>query len=503
MDITGNWTDEQGYLPHIRTREPMPVEGTETRFSQTLDLPPGSYRLELLYDPLQDKRPGWSTGTGSFRGFSLNGSRLPLRFVPAPDGRTAAASVGLTVPGGRTELGLRLPNTRPLRTLLHPAQAMPTSGRFLAVRGGGGNGETVICHGVPFLMRRLDIRHIPPFIRHRDRVVEDRGSLAPWSAGVRFDCGGARPRLAHFLGMIHNLDIANGSWYSPKGDHGYSHFVGDRAGEIVIRWDDVGETRIPLVFGYNLWYGKAWDNLWHYLDYAPGRGGANFDATLFDGHDEHRRAIEAGLALADGYRLMGSDSCNARFIFTVDLGGRSVRSIDVAAVPELYDYPLISAITFETTGDAGSPPAALAAVPDLVGGATGLRPVTLDSIERETWRAGVEGIQRVLYTFVDDLPRLQAPSKPDDYFGPTYDFRGSQIATYAATYLYWNGPECSAYIADDGTGCSSSTADLALVHYTQGMGAWYQRRSLFGSIENWLRLYREREPGGLPGSGEA
>ncbi len=295
--------------------------------------------------------------------------------------------------------------------------------------------------------------------------------------------------------MIHNLDIANGSWYSPKGDHGYSHFVGDRAGEIVIRWEDGAEARVPLVFGYNLWYGKAWDNLWHYLDYVPGRGGANFDATLFDGHDEHRRVIETGLALADGYRLMGSDSCNARFIFTVDLGGRSVRSIDVAGVPELYDFPLISAITFEM--DAAAPPstspsAPLARLSDPTGGVTGLRAVTVDSIQREAWRAGVETIQRVLYTFVDELPKLSAPSRPDGYFGPGFDFQGNPLATYAATYLYWNGPECSAYIADDGTG-------LLLLHRGPGPGPLHAGDGGLVSEEVALREHRELASA-LPGS---
>ncbi len=85
-------------------------------------------------------------------------------------------------PTGRIELGLSLPNTRPMRTLLHSALAMPASGRFLAVRGGEGDGEPLLCHGVPFLMRKLDIRHIPPFIRHKERVVEDRGS---WRRGRR------------------------------------------------------------------------------------------------------------------------------------------------------------------------------------------------------------------------------------------------------------------------------------------------------------------------------
>ncbi len=508
LDITGNWHEGDGFEPHIRTREPMPEKGTNVRFCQTLSLPAGSYRLELRYDPLLDKSPGSSIGAGAFSGLSLQEETRQLDFQRSPsgDGSVAGLDFSVTEPGRGVAIALALPNTRAMRTRLLTAQALPRSQRYLAVAPPG-QGEAVLCHGVPFLMRRLDIRHIPPYIRHRDRVTENRGTLAPWQEGMRFDCGGIRAQAAHFLGMIHNLDIANGSWYSPKGDHGYSHFVGDKAGEIVIEWESGGAARIPLLFGFNLWYGKAWDVLWHYIDYVPGRGGTNFDSTLFQGTPGCREAIRDGLSLTDGIRLMGSDSSNARFIFSVDLGGRRVRSIRVTGVSELYDYPVISAITLERESLAAATPvdlpAGLAAAPHVCAENPRLGTVSLQSIEREAYRPGVEAIKHVLYTFVDELPQLRQPVEPEGYFGPRFDFQGEPLALYAATYLYRNGPECAAYIADSGTGCSSSTANLATVHYTQGMGVWYGRASLFGAIQNWFRLYQERNPGGLPGTGEA
>lgn len=509
VDITGNWRDERhGFAPRLQTREPWLSEGEETLFSQMLQLPPGNYRVELDYDPLLDKKPGFSLDRrfAGFAGLRIDGVGQAVDFEPAQAGHVCAKcdfTVGEQASSG-TKLELALRNTRAIRTMLRTDRPLPPHGRFVAVAPPG-EGETLLVRGIPFSLRKYDSWFFPPSVVSLE-LGADRGSLLPWDGEMRLACEDVPVRTAHFLGMIHNIDIANGSWYSDKGDHGYSHFAGDRVGEATVVWTDGTGSIIPLIIGFNVWYGKPWDTVWHYETYERGDGGDNFDGAMFSGIDAYRDIIADGLALVDGVRPMGSNSSNARFIFSVDLGGKKVREIRVTGAQDFHEYPLVSAVTLETahSADMGAGDGGLRPLPFLGDyAAANIRAVSLDWVESEGYRPGVEAIMRLLYTFVEDLPQLGEPEVPDGYFGPAYDFRGKQEAVYAATYLYYNGPETGSHIADDGTRCASSTAKWSLHHYTFGMGVWIDREPTFHSLQNWFALYRTRQPGQLPGAGEA
>jgi hypothetical protein len=495
VDITGNWRETGAYLPRIQAREPDLAPGERRAFRQRLRLPAGSYRLAFEYDPRLERQAGLALGHrfDPFDGLSIDGQPRPLSFVPSAgeDGVFHASCEFEAPASGSVSLEMRLGNTRMMRTWLDGGQPWPASSVYRAVAPAR-PGERLLAHGIPFLASRIDVVHIPAGL-----ALPERRGLRPWDAGMRLECGGAAVKTAHFLGMIHSIDLANGSWYSPKGDHGYSHFVGDQAGQIVVTWDDGATSSVPLVFGFNLWYGRPWDILWHYEPYSEGPGpyGFNCDDSLFCGRPEYRDLIPEGLALVDGIRLMGSRSCNARFIFSLDLAGRPARSITVSGTDELHGHPLISAVTLETAS--GAP--GLEPLPALCADPPNPRITTLPEAGRRAWWPGVERIMRALYTFVDDLPRLSQPAMPPGYFGPSYDFQGLPEAVYAATYLYHNGPECAAYIADSGTTCSSSTARKGTVHYTMGMGVWRAEKPVFDGLEDWFALYRSRAPGTLPG----
>jgi hypothetical protein len=519
IDLTGNWHESGGFLAAIQTREPELHEAV-CSFRQVLDLAPGSYTLELFYDQSFDREPGRSLGNHleRFEGLHINGRVMPLAFQPAETGAllhceceidewlNAAGQISVFTArcdfyaeANPVTLELSLDNTRPMRTILHIHTTQKKEPRFAAIPPQD-SGELVLAHGIPFLMRRLHAVHYVAY--HGALKQRERWDLREWedeSAGIHLDCGGASVQTAYFLCMIHSIDVANGSWYSPKGDNGYSHFSGDTAGEIQIRWQDGGQTRVPLIFGYNLWYSRPWDLLWYDAPSAPGAGALNHDATLFSGDDSFRDILEESLALFDGVRLMGSRSCNARFIFSLDLQNREVRSIDILGAPGMHGHPLIAAVTLETA----SSPACLAPLPTLSAEEARIQPVHLDSILSQSYLPNLEKVKRMLYTFLEDLPALETPAIPRGYFGPTYDFRGTQEAVYDATYLYTNGPECAAYIADQGTGCSSSTARRSTFQYTLGIGIWCDTNPLFNGIEAWLRAYQEHAPGSLPGLGNA
>lgn len=502
IDITGNWHDEEGFKPFIQTREPW-IKDEETRlFYQTLSLEEGQYCLLFEYDQFLDKKDGFSLNCNynSFEGLKINDTAYRLKFIQDADNRhiyTAVCDFTISDNEHLCRLELEISNTRVMRTWIKLiGSELPVSTQYHAVSPGMG-GEYLLVHGIPFLIGKVDIRHFTPYI---PGPVSNEANLLQSSSGNVFACHGAEVSTAYFLGMIHNIDIANGSWYSKKGDHGYSHFAGDKAGEIKINWTNGEKLHIPLVFGFNLWYSRPWDIVWNYEDnpYEPGSEGRNFDSVMFCGKDGNRDILQDNISLVDGVRLMGAYSCNARFIFSVDFQGRGVHSIEIDGVAGIYGYPLISAITLETAKQLDE----LEPVPSIYRENPNIKPISLEYIENEFYSGSLEKIKRLLYTHVEYLPVLKTPKIPDGYFGPEYDFCGTPEAVYAATYLYHNGPECAAYIADSGTCCCSSTAKWALHHYTLGMGVWIERKPLYDGLKEWFRLYKEREPGGLPGKNE-
>jgi len=516
IDLTGNWYEPPARLPYVQTCEPPLFEGEKRyvysqsgqkpsfegrdpidvrtgRFRQELSLPEGSYTLKLAYEPRLDRRAGQAVSDAydTFDGLSVNGQTLPLAFSPTDDGSyIATADFHVLQDKALTDLELTLASTRVMRTWLSWSHDMPPSPAWRAVAPDG-PGELVLAHGIPFHASRLEFRH-PGGL-----WAEECSGLRRWQDGLELDCGGACVKTAHFLGMIHSIDIANGSWYTPRGDHGYSHFVGDVAGWIIVTTTDGSEVRVPLMFGFNLWYSTPWDIHWYFLPEGDGPGGGNLNDELFGGDKAWHEVIHDGLKLVDGVRLMGKQTCNARFIFSLDLAEMPVESIRIIGTDQMHGHPLISAVTLETSDQPGE----LAPLPQLGSPQPAVQPVSLDTIRKRGYERGVERIKRLLYAFIDDLPKLSEPEIPDGCFGPAYDFRGADVAVYAATFLYRNGPECAAYIADSGTGCSSSTARKALTYYTLRMGVWRTITPVFESYQNWVRLYRDRDPGDLPGIG--
>ncbi len=524
IDITGNWKDENGYPPYIQTREKKKKKGEFKTFSQVLTLPKGNYRIlfeydqrygvaygvaiddNKTYDSLSQARERQDSETTKdnkmvFNGFTINEIEYSLIFSPdSVNKRIYRAEKDFVIEDSvkTLKLNLKVQNTRVMRTILTGSFRLGNRNYFAV--DPGITREYLMIRGIPFLARKSDIRHDAPwFGRGYPDVNADRGSLKIWDNGMSFNLGGTKVNKLHFLGMIHKIDVANGSWFSRKGDHGYSHFLGDEAGEIILTLKNKERISIPLIFGFNLWYSRPWDLIW-YGNFMPDHmSPVNHDKTLFSGDESYRDLVQNTLSLVDGMRLMGSGSNNTRFIFSVDLENKPVQTIEIKGVEEMYGHPLISAITVETA----EPSSVLSPLPELGKNITGIKPVSIQYVSEEEYKLSLEKLKRVIYTYKDEMPELKEPVIPENYFGPRYDFQGTREAVYAATYLYRNGPECGAKIADNGTGCSSSIARKQNPVYTFGTGIWIERPSLFGSLQNWFRLYQEKSPGNLPGVGNA
>jgi hypothetical protein len=506
IDITGNWQDDDGFKANIQTREPDLKDGELKNFSQSLKLPKGSYSILFEYEPEFDKSPGgaFENHFAGFKRFKINDVINPLMFSATSAKKNVyQAKCIFTVNdvSAITRLSLALHNTRVIRTWLESTNFTKKNKNYFAVDPGIGN-EYLLIHNIPFLARKTDNLEYGIGFRIKSPLVDaDRGSLKTWNNGMSFDLGGAKVGKLHFLGMIHKVDLGSGSWYAKKGDEGYSHFIGDKAGDIVITYQNDKQVMLPLIFGFNIWYGRPWDMLWfHY----PGGGTdnsarLNFDKDLFSGDPAPRALIENALYLTDGTRLIGSRSSNTRFVFSLDMENMPIKSVTIKGVADMYGSPLVSAITVETS----APSSMLTTLPDISEVKAITKPVTVKYILDGAYEPNVEKLKRAIYTFKDDLPKLTEPEIPVGYFGPRYNFKGTQEAVYAATYLFRNGPECGAKIADNGTSCSSSLAQSQTVRYTLGTGIWRGYQPIFGNIQNWFHLYQTKSPGELPGAGEA
>ncbi|MBK7711414.1 MAG: hypothetical protein IPJ37_11015 [Bacteroidales bacterium] len=511
IDITGNWQEENGFPQYIQTNEPALKPGELKTFSQTLMLNKGIYKIAFEYDEQNDHYSGFALDNHfqDFRGFRINGIAQNLTFSSDSAGKgkykVYRTECPLTVEEESAAISLELDihNTRVMKTSITATSSIPVSKNYYAINPGKTK-EYLMVRGIPFLVRKTDLRYDAPWFQKTEPSLNaERGSLNIMKNRMIFNLDGTKTNKVHFLGMIHQVDIANGSWFSPKGDNGYSHFLGDKAGEIILTLENNEQTVIPLIFGFNLWYSRPWDMFWAYFPTTPDSwsAGYNYDSTIFSGNQSCRELIRNSVSLVDGVRLMGSGSNNTRFIFSLDLENKEVRSIEIKKTDDMYGIPLISAITVETS----KPSSALSPLPGISSGSPAIKPVTLQYIKDEEYKPALEKLKHIIYTYKNEMPELSEPEIPSGYFGPGYNFKGTQEAVYAATYLYRNGPECGAKIADSGTRCASSIARKQTVHYTFGIGIWREEPSfsIYGNLQNWFRLYREKSPGNFPGAGEA
>lgn len=500
IDITANWQGAEGWSDRILVREPAVRDREWRSFRQTLLLPAGSHELELVYDAADDhfQPPVLVDSETSFRRLRVDGLLCAIELAP----RDAAGQRRGRLRLARAEdaavaLEMTIASTRPLRTILHAGTSCPHDDRYVAVAPESAD-QVVLARGIPFLTHGVDAQFIGAWLDGRERT-----GLGPKDADAcSFPCDDVATRRIHFAGMISSFDVANGSWYSAKGDHGYSHFPGDCAGVIRLRWADDSWSDVPLIYGFNFWYGRPWDINWFYSPFRqPCMKNPNTDADLFGGDPAPREIIRSAVHLVDGERSFGGLSNAMRYVFTLETGGRKIREIVIRGAQAMHGYPLIGGITLER--DRPSPAGRAGVLPLLTHDEPVVCPVNLELACGEAWRDGVARLQDVLCASRRRVPELDAPVIPEAYFGPRYEFSGTQTAIRTATYLYHNGPECAAHIADSGTGCSSSTARKAVAHYTMGMGVWRTTESLYDGLADFLVKYRQGRPGAFPGMGSA
>ncbi len=488
IDITGNWIWQDAPPTGLIVSQPEPPKEGNL-FTQKLTMPAGEYRLEIFYHSAHDHYPMQAMFYKPQRfPITVNGKKYDMFFSRVDDSTDYLGKVRFTHPGGLLIMEARVQDTHFFNsTVLETESELPTSSfHALPVCD---EGEITVVRGIPFFSA-----HHSEKLRMWDtqrwlKKPTPRWAMADWTKGA-IDCGDTPAEMLYCLGMTHCYDISNGSWYSKVGDHGFHHFIGDRVGTLRLEYADGINDDIPLVYGVNVWYGMPWDLVWqqenNWGQYPDMRAS---DHTVFFGSPEARETVQQNIGLDDGIRRMG-DQHNERYIFTLKLDGRPLRSLRVLPADGKYGEVTVSAVTIKAAGDSPLMP-----LPDFGKSDITLREHTVGEDNAES----IEALRHVFYTFVDELPELDAPIVPKGYFGPSYPMEGTQDALLAATYLYRNGPECGTFISDDGMECLSNTARWRTTVYMSGTGIIFAARPTYDGIEDFLEKYKSREAGEFPG----
>ncbi len=494
MDISGNWVWEDAPARGLIVSQPEPPEEGNL-FTQTLLLPEGRYRLYLFYKPSCDHAPKKAIFGRTYRfPVNVNGREYEIDFKRLDEESTEfRAFLPFAHPGGEMRLALRVRDTFCFgRTILESEAetALPGAGYYALPQEEAD--ELTVVRGVPF-------RSAHPMYSLNYMVFwhpEQEETIRHWLKEP-VDCGDTPAEMLYCLGMTHHYDWANGSWYAKPMDYGYNHFVGDKVGDLRLRYTDGGEEDIPLIYGWNVWYGKGWEACWEGTT-RSGKDARSMDGTILHGNAEQRRILQEDIGLDDGIRRKG-ELCRERYLFTVKLDGRRLRSLQVLPQKDRYGMVVISAVTLQSSGES-----TLQALPCVASSEGRLTVHTLDEVRTEAWKPAIDRLQHVFYTFNDELPVLTEPLIPEDYFGPEYDFQGNQDALLTSTFLYRNGPECATYILDDGGNCGSATARWNNPgFYMQSIGLSMAVEPIFEGTSDFLRKYRQREAGEFPGPGGA
>jgi len=506
IDISGNWIWLDAPARGLIVSQPLPPRDGN-RFAQELTLPAGSCKLHVVYKANLDHAPGKAV----FYSYSrhpiiVNGTTIDLTLCRVGDSEEYRGVIRFDHPGGTLHLETRVQDTHCFNsTVLEVCgDGEVFTPSDLYALPGCGEQELTIVRGVPFLSSHyatpinmwgyaqfFDVNNLPvPY-----------GQLTDWAASG-ISCGDAPVDTLYCLGMTHSYDISNGSWYFPTGDYGFHHFVGDRVGMLELTYSDGEAENIPLIYGFNVWYGMPWDLPWDQQNnWGCPEDIRTDDAEFFAGNVLDRQTVQGCVGLDDGIRRMGEET-NERYIFTLKLGGRKLHSLRVLPEEGKYGIVTLSAVTLRTA-DKPASPNALRPLPVIASCEGRLTVHTLEDVRRETYLPAINRLQHVFYTFVDELPVLNQPIIPEGYLGPRYDFTGAQDAFLAATYLYRNGPDCASFISDNGMDCSSPTAHWHTACYVNGIGLSQPTKPYYDGTEDFLRKYAQRAAGEFPGCGGA
>ena len=234
-------------------------------------------------------------------------------------------------------------------------------------------------------------------------------------------------------------------------------YVGDRAGEVVIVYEDGSRDEVPLVFGCTMWFRAHW------LD-----GGAPFKTDRAE--PEMTACLREALCLKDAFE--GEPQC----VLKIRLRNEPVREIFVRDNPDKRGEPVFTGGYLVPAGTRGT----------LSGGV----PVraddpffdthAIDSRRPDLRTDCLERIVRRLYTFGDDCRRVPPFVYPEEYALARIEFTGDSYANVLTRVFHDNVEDIVRNkMLPDGMICESSRGADSWRY--DGFGTWVPRAESYTS----------------------
>jgi hypothetical protein len=269
---------------------------------------------------------------------------------------------------------------------------------------------------------------------------------------------GIEAKSLYLLGCTNSPDTANPAWGG--GNSLDCFFIGDSAGDLTITYKSGASDKIPLIFGYTLWW----------------RGPYNLAPAPFSKEADKRAMLDKALCVANG--IEGGDK---PYFLKVALRNEPVESITLADNAAKAGCPSIEGITLECSQNRGQTPISGGEVPAAMTAWLQSHTIRSDDAYPKSRRKAVEAVARLLYAFPDEInSRFLSRVHPDvteaNYPGPKVRFTGPPTATLLTNVYYENSAEVLSRVDETGMVHESGKgADnyCGFGGYYAGMGPFY------------------------------
>ena len=318
-------------------------------------------------------------------------------------------------------------------------------------------------HGIPFkVVNWQDKLPGPPAVHPYGDIPCD----LPQEKKTRtLHVGGVVANTIYFAGMVSSYDCGTGWMYHKSNDVSQEQFIGDRLGEIVIRYADRSSESIPLVFGVTVfWYAPFYTTG---VEPAAQIDGGVTQAGPFADDPKAMRDLNQCLSLNEGY-----PETPYAYVLRYKPKRKAIRSIAIKPNPKLLGDPVIGAITLECA----HPGRVLDPLPEFPKASIQWKTLTRKDLDRKTVVGNVERLQHRLYTFAKDIPSGFEIDIPSRFQGPQLHFAGSRAAEMLTNIYYHSTDVLAKLVADDGstTACSEALPWWGL--FRHAMGCYKQPR---------------------------
>ena len=251
----------------------------------------------------------------------------------------------------------------------------------------------------------------------------------------------------YIVGGYHSIDDGCPAWGTA--DVSQARFIGDSMGDIVIAYSDGTQDKIPLVFGYTMWYYNMWQKT-----SMPFKGeGAN---------PELKALLQSTLHLQGGYD--GKDTG----VLRIKVQKKNISEIYIEDNPDKAGNPVFHGVYLVS----GAPEVISGGNSDVNTSDSFYKSHTIDSTNSypESVRSSVASLAKAVMTYEEDFENAPEFDYPAGYEGSRVYFTGGYIPNIANGVVYYNLENLINRTDDDGFIHTSYKGSGCWEYW--GFGAW-------------------------------